>query len=90
MEEAVHDDFVARGLDPGRASMRTMLSALTVAWTGDPGMPRAVRHTWIGLSGAAHHHAFELSPTLAEARHLVDSVARIVLALRSPTSNQEC
>lgn len=77
--------LVTCGLDPGRASMRSMLSALAVAWPGDPGMPRAVRHTWIGLSGAAHHHAFELAPTLTEVRHLVDEVASINGVLQGST-----
>lgn len=33
---------------------------------------------WWGLSNACHHHAYELTPTTSEIRHLVGQVARVI------------
>jgi L-arabinose isomerase len=35
------------------------------------------REAWLGLAGAAHHHAYELAPTAAELRRWHSSVGRL-------------
>lgn len=78
LEEAVRDLLLARRLDPGAASMRTRLSCLESACMAtDSAAVRQAAYAWAALSDATHHHAFELSPTLSEARHLVDLVTKL-------------
>ncbi|MBJ8348839.1 hypothetical protein [Antrihabitans sp. YC2-6] len=38
----------------------------------------AASTAWSGLSNACHHHAYELSPTVGEVRHLCELVAALV------------
>lgn len=40
------------------------------------------RESWLGLSRAAHHHAYELAPTASELRDWHSSVSKLVAALR--------
>lgn len=77
LEDAVRDLLLAAGHDPGNSSMRAQLACLESAYPLDaPGSPTlAARHAWIGLSAAAHHHAFQLAPTVAEVEHLLRLVA---------------
>ena len=58
------------------ASMRARLISLGQAFGTDPDHVAYRADTaWSRLSGACHHHAYELSPSLSEARTLVDDVA---------------
>ncbi len=41
------------------------------------------REAWLGLAGAAHHHAYELAPTAAELRRWHTAVARLAGLLAS-------
>jgi hypothetical protein len=39
------------------------------------------RESWLGLSRAAHHHAYELAPTAAELRSWHSAVSQVTAAL---------
>ena len=78
LEETVRQQLEDAGHPVGTASMRSMLACLESA-TGlsTPQLARDAKYAWIGLSQAAHHHAYELAPTVAEVRHLLGLVARV-------------
>lgn len=83
LEDAVRELLVAKGHDPGEASMRSLLSCLEVAYRREhPELATHAQYAWDGLSRAAHHHAFELSPTPADVRHLTDLVSGVSAASR--------
>jgi len=60
-----------RGLDPGTATMHVMLICLTVVYRDNPVLVGGLANAWDQLSRACHHHAYELTPTTAEVRHLI-------------------
>ena len=58
------------------ASMRAQLISLGEAFSSDPEhMAYRAETAWSRLSAACHHHAYELSPSLSEARALVEEVS---------------
>ncbi|QTX05671.1 hypothetical protein [Agromyces archimandritae] len=60
---------------PG-ANMRTRLVALEVLYrVDDAAIALRAEYAWSRLSNACHFHAFELTPSLAEVRSLVELVA---------------
>jgi hypothetical protein len=67
--EMTLDRFWARVL-PSAAScgMRQQLLLLPLYTADRPATPGLAREAWLGLAGAAHHHAYELAPTAAELR----------------------
>lgn len=78
MEERLDALLAARGVDPGpRASTRSKLSCLEAAYADEPGLAGRAQYTWSRLSEACHQHAYQLSPTHAEVRHLLESVAAL-------------
>jgi hypothetical protein len=60
-----------RDVDPGMASMHMQLICLTIAYRDDPALVSDLANAWDQLSRACHHHAYELTPTTSEVRHLV-------------------
>ncbi|WP_433165365.1 hypothetical protein [Kribbella sp. CA-247076] len=48
------------------------------------GFNRSAEYAWNALSRACHHHAYELSPTISELRHLHSKVVALA-ALRAET-----
>ena len=75
-EQVVDALLGARGLACPAASMRARLISLGQAFGSDPEhVAYRAETAWSGLSAACHHHAYELSPSLSEARTLVDEVA---------------
>lgn len=85
-EEAVGDLLLANGNDPGWASMRTKLSCLEAAYfTARPDLAAQAEYAWALLSRASHQHAYELSPTAAECRHLIQLV-NVLISTTSATS----
>lgn len=76
LEDTVRALLEAKQLDPGTASMSVALSCLHAAYQGsEPLIPLHADVAWSGLSRASHHHAYELSPTISEVRHLLQLVA---------------
>lgn len=57
---------------PTTSSKLVVLGALRGAGTGE-----RAKHVWGGLSRAVHHHAYELQPSVAEVRSLVQQVRRL-------------
>ncbi|MFL5406415.1 MAG: hypothetical protein ACJ79O_11210, partial [Myxococcales bacterium] len=54
------------------------LTVLQVAFLQEDDIPTRADYAWSRLSQACHHHAFELAPTAAEARHLINLVGTLV------------
>ncbi len=67
--EMTLDRFWARVL-PAAAGcgMRQQLLLLPLYTADVPTASGLAREAWLGLAGAAHHHAYELAPTAAELR----------------------
>ncbi len=63
------------GADLDRAKMRSRLICIRIL-IGDEDAD-AAETGWIGLCRACHHHAYELTPTEAEVRHLADVVGSL-------------
>ena len=75
-EQVVDALLDARHLACPAASMRARLIGLGQAFGSDPEhVAYRAEAAWSRLSAACHHHAYELSPSLKEARSLVDEVA---------------
>jgi hypothetical protein len=83
MESAVDDLLSARGLKPGSANMRSKLTCLEAAYMDEPEVTAKAGYAWSRLSEACHQHAYELSPTYAEAEHLV-SIVRALTCTEKP------
>ena len=74
-EQVVDVLLEAQQLACPAASMRARLISLGQAYGHDPERVAYRASTaWAQLSGACHHHAYELAPSLSEARRLVDEV----------------
>jgi hypothetical protein len=68
------DDFW-KSHSPAIAAVRSRRAQLlTLSRTIDPDLGRRATELWHTLSRAAHHHAYELSPTGAELRSWHDEV----------------
>lgn len=80
LEAALRERLDARGRPSGAASMRSVLTCFEVAYADAPALVDGAEHAWAGLSNACHHHAFELSPTAAEAQRLIDTVRLVAQA----------
>ena len=65
------------GAEVNGANMRSVLVVLRVIAEHDPELAIRAEYAWARLSDASHHHAYDLAPTLGEARALVESVAWI-------------
>lgn len=58
--------------------MRSKLTVLQVAYEQDPDVVLQAEYAWNALSRACHHHAFELTPSGSEVRHVIDLVAALI------------
>jgi hypothetical protein len=76
LEELVIQRCVVLGVDIDRPSMRSRLVILRSLDT--PERADAAAMAWNRLSNACHHHAYELTPTVAEVRHLCSVVALLL------------
>ena len=59
----------------GYPTFKSKLVALAVL--REPTVGELARRVWHGLSRAVHHHAYELQPSAAEIRQLVNSVREL-------------
>ncbi len=63
-----------RGLQLGTSNTRTRLICLAVTYADQAERANDLVSAWDQLSRACHHHAYELTPTLSEARDLLTRV----------------
>jgi hypothetical protein len=61
--------------------MRAQLLLLPLYTTAMPDAAPLAREAWLGLAGAAHHHAYELAPTVPELRNWHAAVSQLVALL---------
>lgn len=81
LEEAL-DDYWGRVVPSAAAcSMRAQLLLLP-RFAGDEAALLA-RESWLGLCRAAHHHAYELAPTVGELRGWHSDVTTVTVELSS-------
>lgn len=78
LESAVDELLDSMKCSAPSASMRNKLTVLQVACDTADDLPARADYAWNRLSQACHHHAFELSPTATEVRHLIQVVSTIV------------
>jgi hypothetical protein len=57
--------------------MRAQLLLLPLPQFAGPEAALLAREAWLGLSRAAHHHAYELAPTAAELRRWHANVTQL-------------
>lgn len=76
LEDAVRGLCASARADVGHARTRSQLIVLR-ALLGDT-VADLAEAAWLGLSRACHHHAYELTPTWAEIKHLIELVDRLV------------
>jgi hypothetical protein len=63
------DRFWGRVLpEAAECGMRQQLLLLPLYTVNEPAAAGLAREAWLGLAGAAHHHAYDLAPTAAELR----------------------
>jgi hypothetical protein len=75
LEDSVRELCNGWGITDPRANMRSKLVTMRVL--GDETTSELAATAWWGLCNACHHHAYELTPTAAEVRYLIDQVARL-------------
>jgi hypothetical protein len=80
--EMTLDRFWGRAL-PSAADcgMRQQLLLLPHYTEDHPSAAGLAREAWLGLAGAAHHHAYELAPTAGELRTWLTKVNELTLLL---------
>lgn len=66
---------------PGMNATRNRRAQLIVLRHREPELGPAADELWSRLSGAAHHHAYELAPTAGELRAWHGEAARLVAGL---------
>lgn len=71
LENAVDGMLSDEGVDAADATMRSKLTMLQVAYESEGDVSMRAGYAWSRLSQACHHHAFELSPSGTEVRHLI-------------------
>lgn len=73
--EGAIDELLAQANRPApHATTRSKLTVLEIAYLSEPAIPQGAEYAWGGLSQLCHQHAFELTPSAAEVRHLLDLV----------------
>ncbi len=84
LEQAL-DQYWTRMLPSAvETGMRVQLLLLPL-YAGDEAT-RLAREAWLGLAGAAHHHAYELAPTAAELRGWHTAVTELAGVLAGPVA----
>ena len=76
LEACVGRLWQSRALELRGCSMATQLICLR-SYLDDPRLAARAGHAWSALDRACHHHAYELSPTWAETRQLLDLAERV-------------
>jgi hypothetical protein len=80
--EMTLDRFWGRVLPvAAECGMRQQLLLLPLYTVDLPATAGLAREAWLGLAGAAHHHAYELAPTAAELRTWHSEVTQLATLL---------
>ena len=74
------DDFWRKHA-PGVEHSSRHAQLLCLRSYADEQLAEEASHTWAALSGACHHHAYELSPTASELERWIRSVSDVVDSL---------
>ena len=89
--EMTLDRFWGRVLpEAAGCGMRQQLLLLPLYTAELPGAAGLAREAWLGLAGAAHHHAYELAPTAGELRGWHTEVRELVGLLAAPLLSSGC
>jgi hypothetical protein len=80
LEYVLADFWAAKGLGIGHASTHAQLLCLDT-YLKDEDVSGAARHAWWALSGACHHHPYELAPTREELTRWLDAVDEVAAAI---------
>lgn len=86
LEQRVDELLAAKGWAADRATMRTRMSCLESAYVDEPELVARAEYAWAALSRVCHQHAYELGPTIIEARQLGTVVAELGTQPNSPRS----
>lgn len=82
LEQAVDDLLASQDVTTGpHASVRSKLTCLEVAYESTD-VPAQAQYAWSRLSEACHQHAYQLTPTSSEVKHLIE----LVRSLREQTT----
>ena len=77
LEDLIDDLLRTKGITADRASERAKLSCLEGAYPEDRALAHKAQYAWNRLSDACHQHAYQLSPTYVEVRHLMGLVEEL-------------
>ncbi|MFI6778751.1 hypothetical protein [Nocardia sp. NPDC050412] len=86
LEQIVDELLRAKGIEAGGASSRARLACLEVAYRDERDVPARSQYAWTRLSEACHQHAYQLSPTYQEVRHLLE-IVRSLQASQPPVQS---
>lgn len=84
LEGLIVDLLKAKGVTADRASERAKLSCLEGLYIDDRALVHNAEYAWARLSDACHQHAYELSPTYSETRHLISLVTEVAAVAGRP------
>jgi hypothetical protein len=82
LEQGIEAYWRRRGVALDRLSTRPQLICLS-RYLGNKDLAGRAAHAWSSLTRACHHHPYELSPSHAELRNWLASVADILTAMES-------
>lgn len=77
LEARVRHLLQVKGVGTDKASDRALLTCLEGAYADDRDLVARADYAWGRLSEACHQHAYEIAPTWAEARRLLELVASL-------------
>jgi hypothetical protein len=78
LETALDEFWRQRAPAIEQCSMRAQMLCLPSFLGGREALAEEVSFTWVGLSRACHHHAYELAPTASELTEWLTVVERLV------------
>lgn len=87
LEEALGELVERKGVNRPEATAHALI-CLVALYEDDP-LPAEAAAAWWGLSRACHYPAYELAPTAAEVRHLVELTATVVARAERPHVNTQ-
>jgi hypothetical protein len=89
LEQSLDRYWVSVLPEAAECGMRQQLLLLPLYATATPQAWSLAREAWCGLSGAAHHHVYELAPTAQELRRWHTAVRRLTELLTEQAAGAE-